>query len=99
MTEAFRRYALPFLDRFPNRRAVRALWEHQPDLVPFLGPARLDLALMAAHEGDHARAMELIQAHYEETIRKGHRGHAEYVQGVAAHLGYALKSHSPGAEM
>ena len=72
----FRRYAFPFLDRFTDLKAVRAraLWEQRPDLVPIIGRARLYFAIMAAHLGDPALAIDFLQAHTTRPSARGVEG-------------------------
>ena len=87
MTDLIRAHAIPFFDLFPTRDALVAQSETEPTSVPWQGPPRLQLAIIAANQGDDRRAQSLLQAHYDETVLEArHRGHQEYVEQVAARL-------------
>jgi hypothetical protein len=91
MTELIKAHAIPFLDLFPTRDALVAQTETEPASVPWQGPPRLQLAIIAAHLGDERRARSLLQAHYDETIlHPRNLAHHKYVEQVAERLGYEL---------
>jgi len=50
-------------------------------------PPRLVCAILLVHRGQDAKAKETLAAQIREAMNKGHKGHADYVQRLAEHLG------------
>jgi hypothetical protein len=81
------RDALPFLARFETRDSV---FQELSRLKGNSGagmPPRLVCAILLVHRGQDTKAKETLAAQIREAMNKGHKGHADYVQRLAEHLG------------
>jgi hypothetical protein len=81
------RDALPFLARFETRDSVFQELARLKGNSGLGMPPRLVCAILLVHRGQDAKAKETLAAQIREAMNKGHKGHADYVQRLAEHLG------------
>jgi hypothetical protein len=77
-------HALPYLASFESREAILRTWREVDDLPTIGNRPRIVKAIVLAELGQTEEARALLAAQVEGTE---HRGHQNYVRGLAERLG------------
>lgn len=78
-------YGLSFLEEFETRSKILAKLEsHKEDRAYWIPTPLVDASIMYLHQGDKARAQELLQKHYYQS--ESHKSHREYLRKLAEKL-------------